>query len=141
VAGTTDVGGAARRAGPGRVGRASAGGALRGGGDWRDPPLDESAEVLPDAPYGQAKYAAEGDLSVYNRLYDLSTVSLRLGNVYGPRQDQFGEAGGVANFCGALLQGRRPRGFGDRHQHRDYHYVCHLPAAKPAAARGVRLGR
>ncbi|TMK71255.1 MAG: NAD-dependent epimerase/dehydratase family protein [Actinobacteria bacterium] len=140
VGGTINVLDAARQAGTGRVVFASTGGAIYGEGDWRDPPLDESAEVLPDAPYGQSKYAAEGYLSVYNRLYDLSTVSLRLGNVYGPRQDQFGEAGVVAIFCGALLEGRTPRVFGDGHQTRDYVYVGDIVEAMLAAAAADAVG-
>ena len=57
------------------------------------------------------------------RLYGLSTVALRLGNVYGPRQDPHGEAGVVAIFSGALLGGGTPRVFGDGEQTRDYIYV------------------
>jgi UDP-glucose 4-epimerase len=50
-------------------------------------------------------------------------VTLRYGNVYGPRQDVHGEAGVVAIFCGALLAGERPTVFGDGRQTRDYVYV------------------
>ena len=69
----------------------------------------------PDAPYRDPgiQYTAEGYLSLYERLYGLSTAALRLGNVYGPRQDPLGEAGVVAIFCGALLEGRTPKVFGD----------------------------
>src|SRR5215211_8474648 len=55
VGGTINVLDAARQAGTGRVVFASTGGAIYGEGSWRDPPLDETAEVLPDAPYGQSK--------------------------------------------------------------------------------------
>jgi UDP-glucose 4-epimerase len=118
----------------------STGGAIYGEGDWRDPPLDETAECLPDAQYGQSKYASEGYLSLYHRLYDLSTISLRLGNVYGPRQDPLGEAGVVAIFCGALLDGRTPRIFGDGHQTRDYVYVGDIVDAMLVAARARATG-
>jgi UDP-glucose 4-epimerase len=47
-------------------------------------------------------------------------VSLRYGNVYGPRQDVHGEAGVVAIFCGCLLEGRAPQVFGDGRQTRDW---------------------
>ena len=56
------------------------------------------------APYGQGKLAAEGYCGLYTRLHGLSTVSLRYGNVYGPRQDVHGEAGVVAIFCGRLVE-------------------------------------
>jgi UDP-glucose 4-epimerase len=50
-------------------------------------------------------------------------VSLRFGNVYGPRQDPLGEAGVVAIFCGKLRDGGQPTVFGDGLQTRDYIYV------------------
>jgi UDP-glucose 4-epimerase len=131
--GTINLLEAARRAEVGRFVLASTGGAIYGEGSGRDLPLDESAECLPDAPYGQSKYAAEGYLSLYARLHGLSTVALRLGNVYGPRQDPLGEAGVVAIFCGALLEGRTPRVFGDGEQTRDYVYVGDIVAALLAA--------
>ena len=117
-----------------RVIFASTGGAIYGEGDGRELPLDEDAACLPDAHYGQSKLAAEGYLSLYSRLYGVETVSLRLGNVYGPRQDPHGEAGVVAIFSGALLDGAAPRVFGDGEQTRDYIYVGDVAAAFLAAA-------
>ena len=58
--------------------------------------------IRPEAPYGQAKFAGEGYCGLWSRLHGLSTVSLRFGNVYGPRQDPLGEAGVIAIFCGKL---------------------------------------
>ena len=86
-------------------------------------------------PYGQSKFAAEGYLALYERLYGLSGVSLRLGNVYGPRQDPLGEAGVIAIFCGRLRAGERPTVFGDGRQTRDYIYVGDV------VARGAGRGR
>jgi UDP-glucose 4-epimerase len=140
IGGTINVLDAARQAGVGRVVFASTGGAIYGEGKDRDLPLDETAVCLPDAPYGQSKHAAEGYLALYERLYGLSTVSLRLGNVYGPRQDPLGEAGVVAIFCGALLDGRTPRVFGDGEQTRDYVYVDDIVAGMLAAAGSDAVG-
>jgi UDP-glucose 4-epimerase len=134
IGGTINVLDAARQVGTAGVVFASTGGAIYGEGSGRDLPLDETAECLPDAPYGQSKYAAEGYLSLYQRLYGISTVSLRLGNVYGPRQDPLGEAGVVAIFCGALLDGRTPHVFGDGRQTRDYVYVGDVVDALTAAS-------
>jgi UDP-glucose 4-epimerase len=50
-------------------------------------------------------------------------VSLRFGNVYGPRQEAHGEAGVVAIFMGLLQEGGTPKIFGDGTQTRDYVYV------------------
>jgi UDP-glucose 4-epimerase len=140
VGGTIVMLESARLAGTRRLVLASTGGAIYGEGRDRDLPLGEDAECLPDAPYGQSKHAAEGYLSLYRRLYDISTVALRLGNVYGPRQDPLGEAGVVAIFCGALLNGRTPRVFGDGEQTRDYVYVADVVDAMLAAGGSTAVG-
>jgi UDP-glucose 4-epimerase len=134
VGGTANVLEAARLAGAGRVVFTSTGGAIYGEGEGRALPLAEDAPLAPEAPYGQSKFAGEGYLALYERLYGLSTVSLRLGNVYGPRQDPLGEAGVVAIFCGRLRAGERPTVYGDGRQTRDYIYVGDVVAAALAAA-------
>jgi UDP-glucose 4-epimerase len=134
VGGTIGLLEQARSVGAQRFLFASTGGAIYGEGEGRDLPLTEDAERRPDAPYGQSKLAAEGYLDLYRRLYGLQTTALRLGNVYGPRQDPHGEAGVVAIFSSALLDGRRPRVFGDGEQTRDYVYVADVAAAFLAAA-------
>jgi UDP-glucose 4-epimerase len=78
------------------------------------------------AGYGQSKFCAEAYLGLYERLHGLSTVALRFGNVYGPRQDPHGEAGVIAIFCGRFFRGERPTIFGDGTQTRDYIYVGDL---------------
>jgi UDP-glucose 4-epimerase len=113
---------------------ASTGGAIYGDGGDEELPFGEEAECRPDAPYGQSKFAAEGYLSLYRRLHGLDTVALRLGNVYGPRQDPHGEAGVVAIFTGAQLAGRRPTVFGDGSQTRDYVYAGDVASAFVAAS-------
>jgi UDP-glucose 4-epimerase len=134
VGGTIKLLEGARQAGVERFVLASTGGAIYGEGEGRALPLAETADCRPDAPYGQSKYAAEGYLDLYRRLYGLQTTSLRLGNVYGPRQDPHGEAGVVAIFCSALRDGRRPRVFGDGKQTRDYVYSADVAGAFVAAA-------
>jgi UDP-glucose 4-epimerase len=134
VGGTANVLEAARRAEAERVVFFSTGGAIYGEGEGQDLPLAEDTPVAPLAPYGQSKFCGEGYMSLYQRLYGLSTVSLRLGNVYGPRQDPLGEAGVIAIFCGRLRAGERPTVFGDGRQTRDYIYVGDVVAAALAAA-------
>jgi UDP-glucose 4-epimerase len=121
VLGTVNLLEAARQGGVRRLVYTSTGGAIYG--DGVPLPANEDTEVRPEAPYGQAKYAGEGYCDLYRRLHGLSTVSLRLGNVYGPRQDPLGEAGVIAIFCGKLGAGGRPTVFGDGRQTRDYIYV------------------
>lgn len=134
VGGTANVLEAARAAGSRRTVFVSTGGAIYGEGEGQDLPLDENAPIAPLAAYGQSKYAAEGYLSLYERLYGMSGIALRLGNVYGPRQDPLGEAGVIAIFCGALRSGGRPTVFGDGTQTRDYIYVGDVVDAALAAA-------
>jgi UDP-glucose 4-epimerase len=140
VGGTINLLEGARAEGVSRLIFASTGGAIYGEGDGRPLPLDESADCRPDAPYGQSKLAAEGYLELYSRLYGLSTTALRLGNVFGPRQDPLGEAGVVAIFCGALLAGSTPRVFGDGLQTRDYIFVGDVVSAFIAAAESETAG-
>jgi UDP-glucose 4-epimerase len=121
-----------------RVVNSSTGGAIYGEGKIIPAPEDHPAE--PEAPYGQSKFAAEGYLELYRRLHDLSTISLRYGNVYGPRQDPLGEAGVIAIFCGKLIDGGKPMVFGDGKQTRDYVYVGDVVAANLAAAESEKTG-
>ncbi len=134
VGGTINLLNAAVEAGCRRFLFASTGGAIYGEGEGRDLPLPESADRRPDAPYGMSKLAAEGYLDLFARLHGISAVALRLGNVYGPRQDPHGEAGVVAIFCGALLAGTKPKVFGDGKQTRDYIYVGDVVNAFLAAS-------
>jgi UDP-glucose 4-epimerase len=140
VGGTANVLDAARAAGTGRVVFVSTGGAIYGEGEGQRLPLSEEAPIAPLAAYGQSKYAAEGYLALYERLYGLPGVSLRLGNVYGPRQDPLGEAGVIAIFCGLLRSGARPTVYGDGTQTRDYIYVGDVVAAALAAAESEVTG-
>jgi len=133
VGGTANVLEAARGAECGRVVFISTGGAIYGEGDGQRLPLGEDAPIAPLSAYGQSKFAAEGYLALYERLYGLSGVSLRLGNVYGPRQDPLGEAGVIAIFCGLLRSGGRPTVFGDGKQTRDYIYVGDVVSGALAA--------
>ena len=127
VEGTVNVLEAARAAGSERVVFASTGGAIYGETDVL--PTPESVAALPMAAYGQSKRCAELYLGLYERLYGLSTIALRFGNVYGPRQDPHGEAGVIAIFCGKFRDGVAPRIYGAGTQTRDYVYVGDLVEA------------
>jgi len=140
VGGTANVLEAARASEARRVVSISTGGAIYGEGEGQQLPLPEDAPIAPLSAYGQSKFAAEGYVSLYQRLYGLSGVSLRLGNVYGPRQDPLGEAGVIAIFCGLLKEGGRPSVFGDGTQTRDYIYVGDVVSAALAAGDSEATG-
>jgi UDP-glucose 4-epimerase len=110
----------------------STGGVLYG--DFTTPPNVETFAKDPESPYAISKLAGEYYLAYYGRVHGLETVSLRLGNVYGPRQDAHGEAGVVAIFCGRILSGRPLTIFGTGEQTRDYIYVSDVARAVQLAA-------
>jgi UDP-glucose 4-epimerase len=129
VLGTVAVLEAARRHGA-QVVFSSTGGAIYG---ECDRPAMEDWERRPLSPYGTSKLAGEEYLAAWNRLHGTRHVSLRFGNVYGPRQDPHGEAGVVAIFLRAVADGARPTIFGDGSQVRDYVYVGDVARATLAA--------
>jgi UDP-glucose 4-epimerase len=132
VEGTANVLEAARRANVGRIVNTSTGGAIYGDVDVI--PSPESTPPAPMAGYGTSKFCAEQYCHLYARLHGLSTVTLRYGNVYGPRQDPLGEAGVIAIFCGRLMDGGRPTIYGDGRQTRDYVFVGDVVQVNLAAA-------
>lgn len=134
VLGTITVLEAARAAGARRLINSSTGGGLYGDAQVIPTPEAPPGGIHPMAPYGQGKLAAEGYCELFERLYGLSTISLRYGNVYGPRQDLHGEAGVVAIFCGCLVDGRTPTVYGDGRQTRDWVEVGDVVRANLLAA-------
>lgn len=86
-------------------------------------PFDEQAPQRPLSPYGISKAAFGDYLEAYHALYGMTSVSLALTNVFGPRQDPYGEAGVVAIFAQRLLGGLPCSIFGDGSATRDYVYV------------------
>ena len=138
VVGTLSALEAARACGARRFVLASSGGAIYG--DALVKPTPEHAPLIPLSPYGTAKLAAEQYTALYNDLYGLSTATLRLANVYGPRQGLNGEGGVIARFCRALVDGERAQVFGDGLQTRDYVHVRDVVAAFFAAGQSQASG-
>jgi UDP-glucose 4-epimerase len=132
VEGTVNVLSAAQAHGVPRVVNTSTGGAIYGEGQQLPAPEDHPS--APEAPYGLSKWCAEQYCEIFSRLHGLSTVSLRYGNVYGPRQDPLGEAGVIAIFCGKLLENGQAIIFGSGEQTRDYVFVDDVVDANLRAA-------
>jgi len=97
-------------------------------------PMDEDHPQWPESPYGISKLVAEHYLRYYARDRGLTFTALRYGNVYGPRQDPFGEAGVVAIFAHQLLAGETPTIHWDGKQTRDYVSVLDVARANVLAA-------
>jgi UDP-glucose 4-epimerase len=111
---------------------ASTGGALYG--NEAPIPTPETFEPAPVAPYGASKWAGEAYLRTWALADRLPHAICRLGNVYGPRQSPFGEAGVVAIFTYRLWSGQRPVLFGFGKATRDYVHVSDVADAMLRAA-------
>jgi len=99
----------------------STGGAIYG--DTTSIPTRETHSEDPISPYGVAKLAIDKYLHYYHTVFRLQYVSLRLANIYGPRQDPEGEAGVVAIFFDRILRNLQPVINGTGKQTRDYVFV------------------
>jgi len=98
-------------------------------GEPRYLPADETHPLQPRDPYGASKASYELYLPVYQMNYGLNYTILRYPNVYGPRQDPFGEAGVVSIFIGKMLRNLQPVINGDGKQLRDYVFVSDVVRA------------
>lgn len=105
----------------------STGGVMYGDTDIR--PTPETHEALPVSPYALAKQTIENYLRYYSEVFSLPYAALRLGNVYGPRQNPHGEAGVIAIFMNKILSGDTPVVNGDGETTRDYVYVQDVVSA------------
>ncbi len=138
VLGTINLLEAGRKSGLKKVIFASSGGAMYG--EQEIFPADEEHPQRPASPYGLTKVIGEKYLDLYEQLYGIASVSLRYGNVYGPRQNPHGEAGVIAIFCEKLLKGEAPIINGNGLQTRDYVYVHDVVKANVLALQESKKG-
>ncbi|HED54263.1 MAG TPA: NAD-dependent epimerase/dehydratase family protein [Phycisphaerales bacterium] len=111
----------ARKAGVQRVMLAASSSAY---GDPETLPCEESMPAKPASPYAASKLAAEHLAKAWSNSFNLSTVSLRYFNIFGPRQSaDSAYAAVIAAFAKRLLSGQQPVIFGDGHQSRDFTFV------------------
>ncbi|MCB2200622.1 NAD-dependent epimerase/dehydratase family protein [bacterium] len=96
-------------------------------------PTPEEVVARPLSPYGIAKLSSEMYLRYYWLTYGIPYTALRLGNVYGPRQNPHGEAGVIAIFAKNMIEGKPVRINGDGKQTRDYVFVEDVARAFVAA--------
>lgn len=131
IVGTLNLLECARSAGVRKVVYISTGGAAYG--EPRYLPCDEDHPIDPLCPYGISKHTPEHYLALYHRLYGMDFTVLRYPNVYGPRQDPYGEAGVIAIFAGQMLRGERVVINGTGEQERDFVAVRDIATANLAA--------
>lgn len=109
---------------------ASTGGASYG--QVQTVPVDETHPIAPICHYGVSKVTLERYLFLYRHLYKLSYTVMRYPNVYGPRQNPFGEAGVIAIFARQMFEDCQPTIFGDGSKTRDYVFIDDIVAANLA---------
>ncbi len=114
-----------------RIVYASTGGAIYG--DPQYLPADENHPINPISQYGVSKHTVEHYLHLYSIVNGLNYVILRYSNVYGPRQNPYGEAGVVAIFAIQMLTGKQPTIFGPGDKTRDYTHVSDIVKANIVA--------
>jgi UDP-glucose 4-epimerase len=112
---------AAKRTNVKKIIFASSGGTVYGEQEYF--PADEQHPLNPCSPYGVAKLANEKYLYYYSNVHKIESAILRYANIYGPRQNPYGEAGVVAIFINKMLKGKSPVINGDGMNTRDYVYV------------------
>lgn len=117
---------------------ASTGGAMYGEAEII--PTPETYPEFPLSPYGIEKLTIEKYLNYYSKVFGLPFISLRLANIYGPRQNSKGEAGVVAIFCDKMLSGEQPIIYGDGNRTRDFVFVDDVVDANILAMEKGRVG-
>lgn len=100
---------------------ASSGGEIYG--TAKEIPFPETCYPSPISPYGVAKLTVEKYLDAYFKMFKIPYLSLRYGNVYGPRQNPNGEAGVIAIFIKKMLRNEQPIIHGDGRQTKDYIFI------------------
>jgi UDP-glucose 4-epimerase len=100
---------------------ASSGGSVYG--ECKSSAPKEESKTNPLSPYAIAKNSVENYINFYSVVHGLDYTILRYSNVYGPRQDPYGEAGVIAIFAARMLKNEEVVIFGDGKQMRDYVYV------------------
>ncbi|MFC2150511.1 NAD-dependent epimerase/dehydratase family protein [Calditrichota bacterium] len=96
-------------------------------------PAPESHPTKPISPYAVSKLAFEHYMFMYSYQFQMDCIALRYANVYGPRQNPFGEAGVIAIFAEQILRNKQPYINGDGKQTRDYVYIDDVVSANQKA--------
>lgn len=103
-----------------------------------EPPIHEELPPHPVSPYGASKLAGEGYCSCYFKTFEIDTVALRFGNVYGPGSKH--KSSVVAKFIRLALEGKTVEIYGDGSQTRDFIYVDDLVDAVIKAGTVANVG-
>ena len=110
-------------------------------GDTPTLPKKEEMNPCPLSPYAVSKLAGEYYCDVFTGVYNLSTVSLRYFNVYGPRQDPTGDyAAVIPKFITRVSNDKPPIIYGDGTQSRDFSFIDDVVQANIKASESNSSG-
>lgn len=104
-------------------------------------PTSEKAPIDCRYPYALTKYLGERYVQMWNKVYDLPTISLRFFNVYGPRARTSGTYGAVFGVFLSQLYHKQPLTVvGDGSQKRDFTHVSDVVEAIMMAVQSHHSG-
>jgi UDP-glucose 4-epimerase len=103
-------------------------------------PATEDHPLRPMSAHGVSKLAVESYLEVARRESGLSSISLRIGNLYGPGQSRDRMFGAVTQFALRALFGEPIRIFGDGSVTRDYVFIDDVVDALTLAGNSCHTG-
>lgn len=103
-------------------------------------PIEENHLATPLSFYGISKYVPEQYILNYHHLFGLEYTILRYSNVFGWRQDCYGEGGVISIFIDRFLNNQPLIVFGDGNQTRDFIYVRDVARANLMALESKEQG-
>jgi UDP-glucose 4-epimerase len=102
--------------------------------------IRESHPLHPICSYGIVKVAIENYLHMFQHLYGIQSLVLRVSNPYGPRQGHIGVQGVIGTFMSRLIEGDDIQIWGDGTIIRDYLYITDLSQLCVLAAKSSVTG-
>lgn len=103
-----------------------------------EPPIHEKLSAHPVSPYGASKLAGEGFCSAYKRTYEIDTIILRFGNIYGPGSKN--KSSVISKFIRQALNGETLEVYGDGNQTRDFIFIDDLTDAILLCSKSPYIG-
>ena len=103
-----------------------------------EPPIHEEVPPHPVSPYGASKLSGEGYCSAYFYSYNVPTVVLRFGNVYGP--GSIHKQSIIAKLIKRAMNGEVIEIYGDGAQTRDFIFIDDLVGAVKLAVSTSGIG-
>ncbi len=102
------------------------------------PPINEEIVPKPISPYGASKLGGEAYCSTFYETFNIETIILRFGNVYGP--GSLNKTSVVSKFIKNIIENKILTVYGDGDQTRDYIYIDDIISAINKASKIKKIG-